>query len=68
MMFDTRRIAAGAGEPVVKIYDKADGKHWDCGDAKNSDDVLRSTVERVCLKDGFLVEGRRDGEIGVWTV
>ncbi|KAI4117029.1 MAG: hypothetical protein LQ345_002654 [Seirophora villosa] len=31
MMFDPRRIVAAAGEPVVKIYDKTDGRHWDCG-------------------------------------
>ena len=61
MSFDARRIAAAAGEPTVKIYDKADGRHWDCGGEGE-------VVERVKLKDGFLVEGRRNGEIGVWTV
>ena len=30
-MFDTRRIVAAAGENVVKVYDKTDGRHWDCG-------------------------------------
>ena len=74
MMFDARRIVAAAGEPVAKIYDKSDGNHWDCGGA---DDVEReegavdvqnqSLVERVRIKDGFLVEGRRNGEVGVWT-
>jgi division protein 1 len=26
-----------------------------------------SIVERVRIKDGFMVEGRRDGVIGVWS-
>jgi division protein 1 len=26
-----------------------------------------SVVERVRVKDGFLVEGRRDGMVGIWS-
>ena len=62
MMFDARRIAAAAGESVAKIYDKTDGRHWDCGDEE-----MNSVVEKVRMKDGFLIEGRRNGEVGVWT-
>lgn len=61
-MFDSRRIVAAAGEDVVKVYDKADGRHWDCGAGHST-----STVERVRIKDGYLTEGRKDGTIGVWT-
>lgn len=64
MMFDTRRIVAAAGENVAKVYDKADGHHWDCGAGVGSD---AANVERVRLKDGYLVEGRKDGIIGAWT-
>ena len=70
MMFDARRIVAAAGEPVVKVYDKLDGRHWDCGDGEMSEDGAApssSVVERVRIMDGFLVEGRRSGEVGVWT-
>lgn len=28
MMFDARRIVSAAGEDVVKVYDKTDGRHW----------------------------------------
>lgn len=69
MMFDSRRIACAAGENVVKIYDKAEGRHWDCG-AGVSPEPERpppAIVDRVRVKDGYLVEGRRDGMIGVWT-
>ncbi|KAK7426915.1 Mitochondrial fission protein [Neonectria magnoliae] len=31
MMFDARRIASAAGEDVVKVYDKVEGRQWDCG-------------------------------------
>ncbi|EHK98591.1 putative Mitochondrial division protein 1 [Glarea lozoyensis 74030] len=31
MMFDSRRIVSAAEEDVVKVYDKTDGRHWDCG-------------------------------------
>ncbi|KAL4920518.1 WD40-repeat-containing domain protein [Aspergillus aurantiobrunneus] len=69
MMFDTKRIAAAAGENVAKVYDKADGHHWDCGAGVGADDSVPgpATVERVRLKDGFLIEGRRDGVVAAWT-
>ena len=73
MMFDARHIVCAAGEDVVKIYDKTDGRHWDCGSGAKATvedtigGVSTSIVEEVRIKDGYLVEGRRDGEIGVWT-
>lgn len=101
MQFDARRIVAAAGEDVVKVYDRAEGRQWDCGagvhfdtsastatlttnaggDAESEggsvggeavlvggEGVTRpSVVERVRIKEGFLVEGRRDGVVGVWS-
>ncbi|KAI2789912.1 Mitochondrial division protein 1 [Penicillium oxalicum] len=69
MMFDSKRIVAAAGDNVVKVYDKADGHHWDCGAGVGLDEEgpHPATVERVRLKDGYLVEGRKDGTIGAWT-
>ncbi|KAL4816919.1 mitochondrial division protein 1 [Aspergillus spinulosporus] len=69
MMFDTKRIVAAAGENVVKVYDKADGHHWDCGAGVGADETEPgpAIVERVRLKDGFLIEGRRDGIVAAWT-
>ena len=141
MQFDTRRIVAAAGESVVKVYDKTDGRHWDCGTGvpsgqdtplsgaelspgvshdpflvtpsssasgashhnhrhhRNSsssstshattpsitgavDDrsqgssrhaasgpasAARATVQQVRIKDGYLVEGRKDGMVGMWA-
>ena len=69
MMFDAKRIVAAAGEGVVKVYDKADGNHWDCGPGVGLDDdgPFPATIERVRLKDGYLVEGRKDGTMAAWT-
>lgn len=67
MMFDARRIVAAAGEDVVKVYDKTEGRHWDCGAGVSAGELRPSVVERVRIRDGYLVEGRRDGVVGVWS-
>lgn len=73
MMFDTRRIVAAAGEPVVKVYNLDDGQQWNCGqgatpvDGDDRPARKYSVVEQVRVKDGFMVEGRRDGVVGVWS-
>lgn len=69
MMFDSRHIVAAAGEDVLKVYDKADGRHWDCGAGVKADvdDPQPAIVERVRIKDGYLIEGRKDGIVGVWS-
>ncbi|KAF2829507.1 mitochondrial division protein 1 [Ophiobolus disseminans] len=70
MMFDARRIVSAAGESVVKVYDKTDGRHWSCGPgvgADEDDNTSHSMIERVRIKDGYLVEGRKDGTVGVWS-
>lgn len=69
MMFDSRRIVSAAGEDVAKVYDKADGRHWDCGSGVLAPEENRTPaiVERVRIKDGYLTEGRKDGIVGIWT-
>jgi division protein 1 len=69
MMFDNRRIVSAAGEDVAKVYDKTDGRHWDCGAGvtAESDAKKPAIVERVRIKDGYLTEGRKDGVVGIWT-
>ena len=74
MMFDTRHIISAAGEDVVKVYDKTDGRHWDCGAGANlsveerMSDGNTSIIDRVRIRDGYMIEGRKSGEVGVWTV
>lgn len=68
MQFDTRRIVCAAQEPVVKVYDKADGRRWDCGNKELLEDgKAHAIVDEVRINDGYVVEGRRDGVIGVWA-
>ena len=72
MQFDLRRICAAAGEAVVKVYDKGDGHQWDCGAGapgalEEGDDTVPGVVERVRIRDGYMVEGRRDGVVGIWA-
>ncbi|KAF2010063.1 mitochondrial division protein 1 [Aaosphaeria arxii CBS 175.79] len=70
MMFDSRRIVSAAGEDVVKIYDKAESRHWNCGPGvgvDDSDTSALSTIDRVRIKEGFMVEGRKNGMIGIWS-
>ncbi|EFZ04185.2 hypothetical protein MHUMG1_01423 [Metarhizium humberi] len=67
MMFDTRRIVSAAGEDVVKVYDKVEGRQWDCGAGITEEGKNPGVVEHVRVRDGYLVEGRRDGIVGVWT-
>ena len=65
MQFDARRIVAAAGETVAKIYDKTDGRHWDCGAGVERPEA--SVVESVRVRDGYLVEGRKNGVVGIWA-
>lgn len=70
MMFDSRRIVSAAGENIVKVYDKIEGRHWDCGPGatETSEEASPSAViEQVRIKDGYMTEGRKDGMVGVWT-
>lgn len=69
MTFDSRRIVSAVGEDVVKVYDKAEGQQWDCGPGVNIEEgASRSAaIERVKIKDGYMIEGRKDGIVGVWS-
>ncbi|KAI0017494.1 mitochondrial division protein 1 [Xylariomycetidae sp. FL0641] len=69
MMFDHKRIVAAAGEDVVKVYDKAESRQWDCGAGITEAEGGRTPaiVEHVRVKDGYLIEGRRDGIVGAWA-
>lgn len=69
MMFDKKSIVAAAGEDVVKVYDKIEGRHWNCGAGVNTgeDGKMAAIVERVSIIDGYMIEGRSDGTVGSWT-
>jgi division protein 1 len=71
--FDQMRIVSAAGEDVVSVYEREDERHWACGpgaavvDETGQNGSGGSIIERVRCKESYLVEGRRDGKIGVWA-
>ena len=69
MMFDGRRIASAAGEDVVKIYDKLESRQWECGAGitQAEENKVPAIVDHVRIKDGYMIEGRRDGVVGAWA-
>ncbi|GAO52792.1 hypothetical protein G7K_6859-t1 [Saitoella complicata NRRL Y-17804] len=73
MGVDARRIVAGTGEGVVRVYERAEGRHWSVGPGAQGDGLEmemegKCAIERVRCKEGYLVEGRRDGVVGVWSM
>ncbi|PKK45835.1 hypothetical protein CI102_10811 [Trichoderma harzianum] len=56
MMFDARRIVSAASEDVVKVYDKVEGRQWDCGAGIAASEGAKNAavVERVRVRDGYL--------------
>lgn len=67
--FDARRIISTNMESTVKVYDRETGRHWTCGPGADKDNDTESMVivETAMSKEGYLVEGREDGTIGVWA-
>ncbi|KAF5550491.1 mitochondrial division 1 [Fusarium mexicanum] len=53
MMFDARRIVSAAGEDVVKVYDKVEGRQWECGAGITAAEEGKTPaiVERVLVQD-----------------
>ncbi|ANB11445.1 Mdv1p [Sugiyamaella lignohabitans] len=63
--FDTRRIVSANSENTVKIYDREVERHWTCG--AGEEDSTASVINSVRYREGYLIEGREDGKIGVWA-
>ncbi|EEU40390.1 uncharacterized protein NECHADRAFT_66578 [Fusarium vanettenii 77-13-4] len=63
MMFDERRIVSAASEDVVKVYDKVEGRQWDCGAGVTAaeDGKSPAIVERVRVRDGDKASHNEDG-------
>ncbi|QSL65103.1 hypothetical protein MERGE_002408 [Pneumocystis wakefieldiae] len=64
--FDSKRIIVSANEPIIRIYDRIEGKHWNCGilaDSKEPGNI----VKRVRHKEGYLISGRQNGTIDIYT-
>lgn len=78
-MFDQRRIVSAAGGPGVQVYDKADGNQWECGatistESTNGESAhvkvhvpANDVVQRLRIKDGYMIDARRSGIVSVWS-
>ncbi|EMR11178.1 hypothetical protein PNEG_00771 [Pneumocystis murina B123] len=64
--FDSRRIVVSANEPIIRIYDRIERKHWNCGMLTGSNEP-GNIVKRVCHKEGYLISGRQNGTIDIYT-
>jgi division protein 1 len=64
LQFDHRRIVSSNNENTVKIYDRFEEKHSSCGGQHDDDQI----INYVRYKEGYLVEGRTDGNIGIWAI
>ncbi|AMD21268.1 HEL012Wp [Eremothecium sinecaudum] len=64
LQFDLQKIVAANQEGTVKVYDRQHKKHWFCG----GDEKTENVVEFVRYKDGYLVEGRGNGDINAWAI
>ncbi len=66
LQFDSRRIVCSTmNDSTVKIYDRATEKLWECGDGVNNENS--EFINYVRYREGYLVEGKRDGTIGSWA-
>ncbi|KAH3671438.1 hypothetical protein WICMUC_004618 [Wickerhamomyces mucosus] len=63
LQFDSRRIVSSNNENTIKIYDRLDGKHTSCGGINDD-----SIINYVRYREGYLVEGRTNGKIGIWAI
>ncbi|VVT58278.1 uncharacterized protein SAPINGB_P006126 [Magnusiomyces paraingens] len=64
--FDARKIVSANRENTVKIYDRETSQHWTCGPGVKDEESLVS-IHLATFKEGYLVEGRTNGSIGVWA-
>lgn len=64
LQFDSRRIVSANNENTVKIYDRMDERHSSCGGKDENSKI----INHVRYREGYLVEGRTDGRIGIWAI
>lgn len=63
--FDFQSIVVANGEAPIQVVDRKDDKHWQCGELESQDS---STAQFVRYKDGYMVEGRSNGDVVAWAL
>ncbi|ODV61947.1 WD repeat MDV1/CAF4 family protein [Ascoidea rubescens DSM 1968] len=67
LQFDKSKIVCSCFDNTVKIFDRIEEKHWECGEGMQNDNY-KGIVNYVKYKEGFLVEGRSNGMVGTWSI
>lgn len=62
--FDKHKVVVATTENIVRVFDRDEHKHWYCGQDINEGSLVR----HVRYKDGYLVDGRSDGDINIWAI
>lgn len=63
--FDFQSIVVANNEQAIQVVDRDDDKHWECGEEDLHDD---SKAQFVRYKDGYMVEGRSNGDVIAWAL
>ncbi|CAR27666.1 ZYRO0D03828p [Zygosaccharomyces rouxii] len=63
--FDLQDIVAAVGENGVKVFDRENDKHWVCAQSEEEDASISQFVK---YKNGYLIEGRSNGDVNAWAI
>lgn len=63
--FDLQNIVVAVGENAIQIVDRDEDKHWECG---QEDEGESTTSQFVRYKDGYMIEGRSNGDVRAWAI
>lgn len=66
LQFDYSKVVCTNGCNTVKIYDRITGQHRECG--PGLENTASSIINFARYSQGYLVEGRRDGTVGIWAI
>lgn len=63
--FDLQNIVTAVGEDGIKVFDRENDKHWVCGQEERDDSPMCQVVK---YKNGYMVEGRTNGDVNTWAI
>ncbi len=66
LQFDYSKVVCTNGCNTVKIYDRITGQHRECG--PGLENTASSIINFARYSQGYLVEGRQDGTVGIWAI
>lgn len=64
LSFDDKNITIATNDATPRVINRENGKHWEF----DSTPDLTSTSSFVKYNEGYMVEGRNNGDINVWSI